>query len=226
MGLFALGLLEAEVALEEEVELFAVEATLPLLNLDGHLEREHELVSLEEAEAGEVVDVVSERLDDVAQAALEVGVLLGRRQGEVEHLEVHEKRILVHGVDHREAGHDEEEDRPALGDGHVLDARGVNLLGGDLRLLEVLRNLHSLLLRVLQRLDERRVVQNLTSRLRQLAQQRVLQLLQQRFTVAHLLHQAFALLLEVRSLVAHGDVQQLLLKTLLGDGVVDDHRLT
>ena len=103
MGLFALGLLEAEVALEEEVELFAVEATFALLNLDGHLEREHELVSFEEAEAGEVVDVISERLDDVSQAVLEVGVLLGRRQGEVEHLEVHEKRILVHGVDHREA---------------------------------------------------------------------------------------------------------------------------
>mmetsp|Transcript_14108 Transcript_14108/g.33880 ORF Transcript_14108/g.33880 Transcript_14108/m.33880 type:complete len:904 (+) Transcript_14108:88-2799(+) len=87
--LLALGLLQAQVALEEEVQLLAVEAPLALLHLDGHLERQHELVHLEQAQAREVVHVVGERLHHVAQPALQTGVLLASAQRQVEHLQVH-----------------------------------------------------------------------------------------------------------------------------------------
>mmetsp|Transcript_46018 Transcript_46018/g.147044 ORF Transcript_46018/g.147044 Transcript_46018/m.147044 type:complete len:435 (-) Transcript_46018:172-1476(-) len=60
------GLLQGEVALQEEVEKVVVELPVALEHLDGHLEGEHELVLLEQPEAGVVVHVERERVDDVA----------------------------------------------------------------------------------------------------------------------------------------------------------------
>ena len=61
------GLLEGEVALEEEVELRGADPARGLEHLDGHLQRQGELVALKEGRARIGVHVVGQGVDDVVQ---------------------------------------------------------------------------------------------------------------------------------------------------------------
>ena len=96
--LLALALLERDVALDEEVELLLGDVASVLLQLDGDLEGEEELVLLEDAAAAVVVDVHGERVHDVDEALLQVGVRVGLAQRVLEHVQVAGERVLVHAV--------------------------------------------------------------------------------------------------------------------------------
>jgi hypothetical protein len=64
-------LIQGCVALEEEIELFLVEFLLLILDHDGHLETEHQLVLLEDTKAGIFVYVEGEPIDDGSKASLQ-----------------------------------------------------------------------------------------------------------------------------------------------------------
>lgn len=71
--------------------------TTPLTfqDLDGHLEGEHELVLLEEAQACVAVHIKGEGLHDVVQPVLQHDVLLAGVEGLVEHGEECAQAVLV-----------------------------------------------------------------------------------------------------------------------------------
>ena len=129
------------------------------LDLDREQEREHQLVHLEDRAADVGVEEVRDELaqvDDAHLDVLEAGALGCRRRRAAEPVQ----RVLVHRVDVGEVGDAEEEDRAAVGDGHVLGARGVDLLLGDLRLGDCRHDLLGGRLRDRERLDELRVVED------------------------------------------------------------------
>jgi len=64
-------LIQGCVALEEEIELFLVEFLLLILDHDGHLETEHQLVLLEDTKAGILVYVEGEPIDDGSKTSLQ-----------------------------------------------------------------------------------------------------------------------------------------------------------
>jgi len=157
-GRRVLALFEREVALEEEVELRRVERAVARHDAQRHLEREHELVDLEDRAARVVVAHLRERQDDVLEPVLKHRVLLGTLERLQEDDHVERERELVHVVEGRERAHDEEEDRAALGHGPVGGARDRNLLRGHLRLGELGRDLGGLGLGLLERRDQVGVV--------------------------------------------------------------------
>ena len=148
---------------------------------------------LEQTEAGEVVHVIGERVNDVSQPAFQIGILLRSLQSSVEHLKVHVERVLVHGVDHGQRGHDEEEDGTPLRNWSVLDAGELDLLCSNLGLLEVLGDVLRFGLGVLKRLDQLLVVEDVALSGAQLLEQCVLQLLEQHRAVGHILDELLAL---------------------------------
>jgi hypothetical protein len=78
---------EARVTLEEEVELGPIELARAVLDRDGHLKGEHELVPLEDASARVLVHVGRDGRDHVVEALLEYDVALGAVERRVEHSE-------------------------------------------------------------------------------------------------------------------------------------------
>eukprot|EP00968_Pinguiococcus_pyrenoidosus_P001316 scaffold58_cov256-Pinguiococcus_pyrenoidosus.AAC.11 len=219
------GAVERRVALEEEVDFAAVEALIAFHDHGGHLEAEHELVALEDPRAGVVVHPARDGADHVAQAVVQHHVALGGVQRLVEDVQVRVQRDLVHPHGGGEAGLREVHDRAALGHGHVLRARLADLVLGEAGLLQLALDLHGLGLGLVQRGDEVSVVEDVALRVAELAQQRVFQRHQQLRVLAHRGHQLGVLLLQVRALVRHHHVEQLVGETHQRDAVVDEHRL-
>jgi len=141
------------------------------------------------------------------------------------YLEVGAERVLVHGIDVGHLGQDEEQYGASLGDRPVdvpvlLDL--VRRPGGQLQLLG---DLACLGLGLVERVDEFHVVEHVSGRLRQLAQQRVLEVLEQFLVCARLHDQHLATLLQLGTFHLDDDAQQLVLQAFQRHHVVDHHRL-
>lgn len=155
--LFYLG--EGLVALEEEVEFGPIEVEFFLVDHDGHVEGEHQLVHLEDTEAGVFVDVEGKFVDDGSQTGLEHGVFLGVSEGVVEDGEIGGQTVLIHLTDAGESAHGEEEHCAATGHWSVGLSSHFDLLGSDLSFLDVLGDFGGDLLGGLEGHDERLVVE-------------------------------------------------------------------
>ena len=79
--------------LDEEIELVLSDVAEVHLELDGDLEREEQLVFLEDARAAVVVDVVRQRVHDVAQATMDGHVRGALTQRKLKHLQSDPKNI-------------------------------------------------------------------------------------------------------------------------------------
>ena len=97
----------------------------------------------------------------------------------VYNLEVGGQRVLIHGVDCRHLGEDEEQDGASLGRGSVRVSVLLDLDDSLFRELQFLGHLARLGLGVVQRLNQLHVVEHVAAGRRQLAQQRVFELFQQ-----------------------------------------------
>mmetsp|Transcript_106270 Transcript_106270/g.307745 ORF Transcript_106270/g.307745 Transcript_106270/m.307745 type:complete len:261 (-) Transcript_106270:11059-11841(-) len=182
-------------------------------------------MALEDAGTRVVVYVARDRVGHVLEPVFEDDVALGRVERVVEDAEERVERGLVDAHDLREVGHGEVEDRAALGHGGVDSARLVDVVLDEVRLLELALDVHRLRLGLVERRDELLVVEDVALRVRQLAEQRVLQLHNQLGVLAHLCHERRKLLLEVGALVGDHNVEKLIGEAVHGNGVVDDHDL-
>lgn len=117
------GLLQGQVAFEEELQVLMVEQAVTVDDADGHLEREHELVLLKQAGACVVVQVICEGVNDVAQSAVQGDGFLARRKGDVEDLQEGVEGVLVHVVDGRQGAQHEEQDCTPLGSRKVSSSQ-------------------------------------------------------------------------------------------------------
>mmetsp|Transcript_34849 Transcript_34849/g.109443 ORF Transcript_34849/g.109443 Transcript_34849/m.109443 type:complete len:531 (-) Transcript_34849:195-1787(-) len=211
----------------EVVELVLRELVVVLQDLEAELQREEQLVALEEPAADVAVHrqrVV--RVDGVAALAHVLdGGLPARSDGVDEEAHVGVQAELVHGVHARQVV--EHEVRQARADGGcaVPLARHVDValrLLGDLQLR---RHLLGGGLGHLQRLDELHVIEQRARGLAEQPQDLVLELHELALAVGHA-HRELALLqLELGLLLLHDGAQQLRLEALLLHGEVHDVRL-
>ena len=225
VGHLAVGAAVAGAALEQHVERQRVELLGAELDLARHQQHEHRLVRREEAAHHVAEHGVCQVLDDARDALLLLLRPLGAVEGQVEQAEELRQRRLVHVVDERQLVDEEVEHRAADGDGAELLGRGRDALAVLGRRRELLLDLGGRVLRLLQRLDQRVVVDEVALRLAQLLEQLVLEVAPALLVVVDLLGQLGRLVVELGLLLADRARQQLLLEALLRHGEVDDEAL-
>ena len=205
-------------------------AVLAHHDLEAELEREEQLVALEEPAARVLVHGVRVVRVDLL-AALGHGHDLGRVRvarevhREVEERDVRVERELVHRVDAAHVVEHEVRDARADRRRAVALARGVDLDLGLLGDLELLRHLLRRRLGRLERVDEVGVVEQRALRLGEQPQDLVLEVDELLLALRDAHRELGLLRLEVRLLLLHDVAEQLRLEPLLLHGEVDDRRL-
>ena len=180
---------------------------------------------LEQTTAHHKVHEVGRVVHDVLQARPQVVTLLAAFYAVVEkHGEV-SQRILVHSVDKSEVSDDEVEDGAASRHRAIPFTRLVDVLLGLLRLLHSPLDDARSQLRVVQRVDQHFIVQDVALRFLQQLQNFVLEIAQLPLVVGNTHNEAVFLLLEVWTLLPHDVSKQLVLKPLEGHGEVDESDL-
>mmetsp|Transcript_24325 Transcript_24325/g.56057 ORF Transcript_24325/g.56057 Transcript_24325/m.56057 type:complete len:485 (+) Transcript_24325:1672-3126(+) len=221
------GAVDYDTAEAEEVELGLLDLVVTLHDARAELEREEQLVALEEAAARVVVD--SERVVIVDHlAALGHRDLLraaARVDREVEEVDVGIERELVHRVDACHVIEHKVGDRRADRGRRVLDARLVDDELLLLRDLELLVHLLGRDLGNLEGLHQVVVVEQRARGLRKELEDLVLEVDELLLARGHLDHELGLLLLERRFLLLHDGREQLRLEALLLHREVDDRGL-
>eukprot|EP00968_Pinguiococcus_pyrenoidosus_P021236 scaffold2724_cov260-Pinguiococcus_pyrenoidosus.AAC.23 len=202
----------------EELPLCLVDLARVSQDAEGEKRREQNLVLLEQAAADVRVHRVRGVVDDVLDPGRQHGgrLRLGLKvcQG-----------VLVHRVHAAHVRDDEVQQRPPRGRRHVARPRFVDL---HLRLLCLL---HALLdnlrggLRVVERVDENLVVEDVALGLGEQLEDLGLQILQKLLVLRHAQHEAHLAVLDVRPLLAHYHPQQLVFQAAQRDREVDQRHL-
>mmetsp|Transcript_6911 Transcript_6911/g.16610 ORF Transcript_6911/g.16610 Transcript_6911/m.16610 type:complete len:820 (-) Transcript_6911:3765-6224(-) len=212
-------------ARDEVAPLLRVDLARALHDLDREEEREEQLVLLEERAADVVVHREREVLVEVGAADLNVAVLWRHLHAADEERVEPRKRVLVHRVHDREVGEAEVEERGAVRDRPVA-LRGLeDLLRGDLGLGHLGLDLLGGRLRLGQRLDQRRVVEDVALGGRELEQDERLNVEELLVRLGVLHHQLGLALGQLGLLLLDYHAEQLLLEALLGHGEVDQRDL-
>ena len=135
------------------------------------------------------------------------------------------QRVLVHGVDVRQVADGEEQHRVVRSARLVPLSRGVNLnlrsLGNDL----LLGDLVGYNLRLLEGLDARGVVEDVTLGRRKRVQNAVLDVLEALFVIRGFHDELLALRLQVGSLLRHDHAQELIAQAVERDHEVEKRHL-
>mmetsp|Transcript_10027 Transcript_10027/g.17738 ORF Transcript_10027/g.17738 Transcript_10027/m.17738 type:complete len:446 (-) Transcript_10027:364-1701(-) len=180
-----------------------------LQDLEADERAEEDLVLLEEAAADVLVDDERGVVDERPDAALQVRGGLAGLDALAEEVAEVVQRVLVHGVDLRQVGHHEVDDRAPLGHGHVPPPHVRNLLLRHLRLLHALLDHVAGDLGGGERVDQRLVVQDVPLALGQLLQDGGLDQGQLLAVLRHAHQQLHLLLLDGRVLALDHLAQQL-----------------
>jgi len=141
------------------------------------------------------------------------------------YLEVGVECVLVHGVDGGHLGKDEEQYCSTLGDRAIYVAILLHFVSGLRGHLELLGNLAGLRLGLVKGVDQFHVVQHVPGGLCQLAEQGVLQVLEQFLVGARLYDESLAPLFQLWSFHFDHDAQQLVFEAFQRHHVIDHHRL-
>lgn len=134
------------VAFQEEVQLCSVQLQLLLDDHDRHVERKHKFVHLEDTQAHVLVNVEGKFVDNWPKTGFKYWVFLGVSQGVVENDQIWSKGVFIHLTDSRKSSHGEEQYGSSDGHWCVCLTGLLNLLRGDLPLLDIFcyLNWHSL----------------------------------------------------------------------------------
>mmetsp|Transcript_13880 Transcript_13880/g.32938 ORF Transcript_13880/g.32938 Transcript_13880/m.32938 type:complete len:475 (-) Transcript_13880:4904-6328(-) len=203
---------------EEEGELGLIEVVGVLQHLRAKMQREQQLVALEDGTAAVLVHrerVEGVQVLDALFHASHIDLLLSALLNtlDVEML-IGSQGKLVHGIDGNQIVQHKVQDRGAQARGAVVLPLPVDLDHVLLRVGDLLCGPHTGDLGFLQRVDQAEIIQQRALGLRQQAQNLVLQLHQAVATFGHLKEQAVLVLLQARVLRPHDDAQQLVGETV------------
>mmetsp|Transcript_85225 Transcript_85225/g.241485 ORF Transcript_85225/g.241485 Transcript_85225/m.241485 type:complete len:399 (+) Transcript_85225:2009-3205(+) len=198
---------------------------LVLQDLGRDQEGEEHLVVLEEAAADVHVHVLGEVLDQDADPAVDHVALLRVAQPALEEEHEELEAVLVHGVDVCEVGHDKVEDGRAEGDGPQLLPHAVNLGHGLVRDEHPLLALRARGLGLVERRDERVVLEDVAARLGEELEDQLLEVVLRLLVARDLDHELLALLRQVRPLIRDDLGHELVLEAEQRHREVDDRDL-
>ena len=115
--------------LDKEVQLLLFNPSSIHLQLERYLEREQQLVPLEDPRTSVVIHVVRQRVHYILQPLLYDAIGHALAQRELENVEERYERVFVHRIDRRHLGEDEEQDGATLRRRSIPVPRLVDLLG-------------------------------------------------------------------------------------------------
>mmetsp|Transcript_98393 Transcript_98393/g.212145 ORF Transcript_98393/g.212145 Transcript_98393/m.212145 type:complete len:1113 (+) Transcript_98393:229-3567(+) len=209
-------------AREEGHDLVELQLLLDLLALETEHHGVEQLVLLEEAAADHDKEQLDERAEELHEALVLARLLLGHRDGLVEHQDEPVQRELVHRVHDAHVADDEVQRGASQGVILVELTHLGDLLPSDLLLLHLLLDLRAHHLGVAEGLDQLLVVEDVAGRRAQERQDLVLQLLQLRLGLRGLEHEVHALLLGRGLLRRHAEAQHLVLQAIQRGHEVED----
>ena len=212
-------------AAEEELPLVYVHLVVALKDPDAHLQRQEQLVRLEQTATGVLVHGVGVVRVEVFDSLLEHLRLWSLLDGQQEEILVRVQGELVHRIDRGEVVQDEVEDRRAYRHGSVERGRLGDFFAGCLCDFERLGHLVGRDLGVVQGVDELDVVEERAVRVGQQVEEGILELQDGPLALGNLAHERDALLVQVEPLLLDDDVEELILQPLLLDDKVDDCHL-
>lgn len=135
-----LNIIEGSVTFEEEVQLNLVENIGSIHDHRDHLEREHQLVLLEDTHASEVVDQYGQPVLDDSESVRQDAVRARCVKSLVEYSHVRGQGVLVHILDVRQSCDGEEENGSSPGHISVAITIGLDIRVGDGGILKCCRN--------------------------------------------------------------------------------------
>ena len=128
--------------LDKEVQFFLFNPSSIHLQLERYLEREQQLVPLEDPRTSVVIHVVCQRVHYILQPFLYDAIGHALAQRELENIEERYERILVHRIDRRHLGENKEQDGATLRRRSIPVPRLVDLLGSLRSELQFLADLN------------------------------------------------------------------------------------